>query len=76
MAYLRVGNLARASEYAAGARLLHEADDDRRSLAHVLETEAQIALAGGDAAGALSLAREALDTPRRATTSGPCRARC
>ena len=61
MAYLRVGNLARASEYATGARLLHEADHDRRSLAHVLETEAQIALAGGDTGRALSLAREALE---------------
>ena len=61
MAYLRVGNLARASEYAAGARQLHEADRDRRSLAHVLETEAQIALAAGDTAGALGLAREALE---------------
>lgn len=61
MAYLRTGNLARASEYAASARLLHEADDDRRSLAHVLDTEAQIALAGGDASAALSLAHQALD---------------
>ena len=54
MAYLRVGNLARASEYAAEARRLHEADHDRRSLAHVLETEAQIALASGDTPSALS----------------------
>lgn len=61
MAYLRVGNLARASEFAAGARRLHEADNDRRSLGYVLETQAQIALAAGDAAGALELATQAME---------------
>lgn len=61
MAYLRVGNLARASEYAEGARRLHEADNDHRSLAYVLETQAQIALAAGDPARALELASEAME---------------
>ncbi|MCY7418471.1 MAG: helix-turn-helix transcriptional regulator, partial [Chloroflexi bacterium] len=48
LAYLRIGNLERAAGYAADARQVYEADDDRRSLAYVLETEAQIALATGD----------------------------
>ena len=61
MAYLRVGNLSRAADYAAGARQLHEADHDRRSLAYVLETQAQIALAAGDATGALELAGQAME---------------
>jgi transcriptional regulator with XRE-family HTH domain len=60
MAYLRVGNLTRAAAFAAEARAIHEADDDRRSLAHVLETEAQIALASDDTESALRLAREAM----------------
>jgi len=60
LAYLRIGNLERAAGYAADARRLHEADDDRRSLAYVLETEAQIALATGDTTSALGLARRAL----------------
>ena len=60
MAYLRLGNLSRATEYAADARRLHETDNDHRSLAYVLETQAQIALAAGDDAGALRLADEAM----------------
>ena len=76
MAYLRVGNLSRASEYAAGARRLHEADNDRRSLAYVLETQAQIALAAGDPDGSARAWRARhWSTRPPSTTSGRSRAR-
>jgi tetratricopeptide (TPR) repeat protein len=61
LAYLRVGNLSRASELAADARVKHQQEGDRRSLAHVVETEAQIALAQGAVAEAEALAVEAID---------------
>jgi tetratricopeptide (TPR) repeat protein len=61
LAYLRVGNVSRAREYAARARLRHVADDDRRLLAHVADTEAQIQLAGGNHLAASKLADEAID---------------
>jgi tetratricopeptide (TPR) repeat protein len=64
LAYLRVGNLSRASELAADARVKHQQEGDRRSLAHVVETEAQIALAQGAVAEAEALAVEAIDHAR------------
>jgi len=60
LAYVRVGNLSRARGYAAQARIRHTAESDRRSLAHVADTEAQIALADDDMDAALQLADEAL----------------
>jgi hypothetical protein len=59
LAYLAVGNLARARELAAESRVQIEAAGDERWLAAVIETEAQIALAEGDLDRALSLAGEA-----------------
>ncbi len=70
LVYLSLGNIARAREYAAEARRQFEAEDDRRWLAHVVETEARIELAAGDAARARQLADEAIaiaeqgDNPR------------
>ncbi len=61
VAYLRVGNPDRAAELAALARTRHESDGDRRLLAHVAETEAQIALAQGRPEDAIRLAAEAID---------------
>ena len=60
LAYLRLGNLVRASELAAEARRRHQLDGDGRSLAHVLDTEAQIAVARGSFADAEALASEAI----------------
>lgn len=60
LAYLRIGNVERASGFATHARVRHTEDGNRRALAHVADTEAQIALAGGDTAGALRLSEEAL----------------
>ncbi|MEZ4596108.1 MAG: helix-turn-helix transcriptional regulator [Chloroflexota bacterium] len=59
MAWLQAGDLERARGYAADARRRHELDRDRAALAHVADTEACIALAGGAAADALRSAREA-----------------
>ena len=75
LAYLGVGNLTRAGELAAEARQRHQLDGDRRSLAHVVETEARIALAQGDAQRAEALAMEAVGHAResdnqRALASG------
>ncbi|MDQ3491641.1 MAG: helix-turn-helix domain-containing protein [Chloroflexota bacterium] len=60
LAYLRIGNVERATGFASHARSRHTEDGDRRALAHVADTEAQIALAGGDTAAALRLSEEAL----------------
>lgn len=60
LAYVRVGNLSRAREYATQARIRHTAEGDRSSLAHVADTEAQIALAEKDTDAALQLSDEAL----------------
>ena len=59
MAYLATGNLARAGELAEEARHEFERAGDDRYLSAVLETEAQVALARGDADGALERARRA-----------------
>ena len=61
LSYLQLGNLARATELATEARHRHEADADRRALAHVVETEAQIALARGDFGQAIKSATLAID---------------
>ncbi|MBA3627463.1 MAG: helix-turn-helix transcriptional regulator [Chloroflexi bacterium] len=74
LAYLRIGNVDRATGFASHARLRHTEDGNRGALAHVADTEAQIALAAGDTAAALRLSTEALghaqaSDNRRATVS-------
>ena len=59
LAYLASGSVARASELAGQARMRHELDGDQRALAHVAETQAQIAIAEGRYADAVSLGQEA-----------------
>lgn len=59
LAHLRNGNLGRAAELAASAHKRFDELNDSRLLAHVLDTEAQITLARGEAAAALELARRA-----------------
>ena len=46
LAFLKLGNLSRADELVASARPRFEALGDARWLAHIADTEAQIALAG------------------------------
>jgi tetratricopeptide (TPR) repeat protein len=60
LAYLGAGNLERASELADEARRQIVELGDERALAHVTETQAQIAAAKENWASALDLAREAL----------------
>lgn len=60
LAYLHIGNVERATGFASHARSRHTEDGNRRALAHVADTEAQIALASGDTSAALRLAGEAL----------------
>jgi len=64
LTYLQVGNLARASDMASGARDTVTRLGDRRLLAHVAETQAQIALAQEDEAAVIRYANEALDLAR------------
>lgn len=60
LAYLSLGNATRAAELARRARHVFEKLGDARWLAHVYETEAQIALAQDDAPQALQLSGEAI----------------
>lgn len=60
LAYLALGNAARAGDLARRAREAFEKLDDERWLAHVYETEAQIALAQGSLDAALGLCGEAI----------------
>jgi tetratricopeptide (TPR) repeat protein len=60
LAYLAAGNVDRARELSAEARVQFEGADDPRYLAAVLDTEAQIALASGEEEKALTTAREAI----------------
>jgi tetratricopeptide (TPR) repeat protein len=55
LAYLATGQVERARDLAADARRQIEEAGDERWLAAVLDTEAQIALAGGDVEEALRL---------------------
>jgi tetratricopeptide (TPR) repeat protein len=64
LTYLEMGNIARATEFAAEARDRSTRHSDRRLLAHVAETEAQIALAAGDHAAVRLRVSEALDLAR------------
>jgi len=64
LTYLQLGNLDRSREMAAEARVRSARRDDRALLAHVAETEAQIALAAGDHAGVRERVAEALELAR------------
>ena len=59
MVYLKRGSLDLAREQAAVARREFERLGSERWLAHVADTEAQIALRAGDRDGAAALASEA-----------------
>ena len=61
MAYLRVGNLPRAADYAAGARRCTRRTTTVARWHMCSRREAQIALAAGDATGALELAGQAME---------------
>lgn len=70
LTFLATGSVSRAAELAAGARARFERLGDRRWLAHVADTESQVALAAGDADTALerataatTLAKEAASRP-------------
>jgi tetratricopeptide (TPR) repeat protein len=60
LVYLALGSLDLARRHAAEAHTVFSRRDDTRWLAHVTETEGQIALAAGDPARAIELADEAL----------------
>jgi transcriptional regulator with XRE-family HTH domain len=60
LAYLAVGNRERAGQLSRSARDAFERLKDVRLLAHVRDTEAQVALAEGDTVRARSLAEEAI----------------
>lgn len=60
LAYLALGSFAEADRHVAAARTEMVAANDDFRMAHVADTEAQIALERGDAAGADRLAGEAV----------------
>jgi transcriptional regulator with XRE-family HTH domain len=60
LAFLEMGNLSRANELVASARARFETLEDARWLAHVTDTEAQIALAGSALDRAATLAEQAI----------------
>jgi tetratricopeptide (TPR) repeat protein len=64
MTNLELGNVTRASELATEGRALAERYGDKRLLAHVAETQAQIALAQHDDTAVFEYANEALDLAR------------
>ncbi len=61
LAFLKLGNVSRANELVASARTRFEALGDQRWLAHITDTEAQIALAGSAFERAATLAELAID---------------
>lgn len=64
LTYLELGNLARAAELAAETRERTTRENNTKFLAHVAETEAQIALAAGDHAAVKEHVAEALGIAR------------
>ncbi len=60
LAFVKLGNLARAGELVASARTRFEALGDARWLAHIADTEAQVALAGSALDQAATLAEQAI----------------
>jgi len=67
LVYLALGNLDRAREHTSAARDVFGRLGNSRWLAHVAETDAQIALASGDAALARERARHALDAAKESS---------
>ena len=65
LSYLALGNAGKATELVAGSRARFERLGDQRWLAHVIETQARIALAQGATEEAIGLAREALELAER-----------
>jgi transcriptional regulator with XRE-family HTH domain len=61
LAHLGSGNLSRATKSAVSAQARFTELGDDRQLAHVFETQAQIALAKKDWAGALSLSEKSIE---------------
>ena len=70
MAYLAMGNVGRARELAAEARIEFETAGDDRYLSAVLDTEAQVALASGNDGQALDLARRAVVLAKQSGNQG------
>jgi tetratricopeptide (TPR) repeat protein len=66
LTYLKLGNSTRAIELVAEARQMTNSTTDLGLLAHVAETEAQIALAAGDHRAVRERVAEALDLARAA----------
>lgn len=66
LAHLGSGNLARAAKLAASAQARFEQLGDDRQLAHVLETQAQVALAKKDWAAALSFSGQSIELAKKA----------
>lgn len=60
LVYIALGNLKQARQHASQARDYFATHDDRRWLAHVTETEGQIALASGSVTTALKLSTESV----------------
>ncbi len=71
VAYLSIGSTDRAAELVAEAQTIGHRHDDVRLLAHLADTEAQVALATGDGARAISLAGIAIE---RAEAAGGSKA--
>ena len=65
LTYLELGNVARASTTVSEARTRLAPRDDERLLAHIVETEAQIALARHDHVQVRERVAEALDLARK-----------
>jgi hypothetical protein len=63
--FVGLGNLAEARRHAAAARTQFEQIGQESGLAHVSDTEAQIALAAGDASAAGERAADAVELARR-----------
>ncbi len=61
LAFLKLGNLARASEFAASSRDRFESLRDARWLAHVADTEAQISFASSSFEQASKLVEQAIE---------------
>jgi len=64
LAHLSMGNMAKAAELAGLARTHFTDQGDERMLAHVTETDAQIAAAGGNWGESLALANRAIEMAR------------
>jgi Tfp pilus assembly protein PilF len=65
LAFLKMGNLSRARDLVASARTRFETLEDGRWLAHITDTEAQIALAGSSFEQAATLAEQAIEGAQR-----------